>query len=372
MERIRQYIRAYQKLRQYRTGAYEASFARNNLRNTVVIILLLALIMVIDAVSFLFSGDVPAYRIVTFITLVASMLFAAAIVVYYSRQPMNTKYREQFRNVFYTAALLVASVLIYHELQYDGTLYTYMLLLFLVASVPNFKFRETFILVLSVDLIVIAIVWFLGLGASMQAKFFSLYQLLIFYTVFCLGVAVRNHVDYLILMRERSAMKHACETDPLTGLMNRRGMETYVKTRAYQHRAIACIFDVDDFKIYNDTYGHEAGDQCLLAVAETLQHLTSQCDAIAVRYGGEEFVVLFFLERKTEVVWLLNGCMQELQDKKIVAGKKAQLPYVTLSGGIAVAECDLQGDVNAYYKLIAQADQNLYVAKNTGKNKLVG
>ena len=181
----------------------------------------------------------------------------------------------------------------------------------------------------------------------------------------------------MILQTLLDKMEKTVRTDYLTGLENRRSAtkrlrEELARMRRRGESGSLLLADIDSFKVINDTYGHEAGDQCLLAVAETLQHLTSQCDAIAVRYGGEEFVVLFFLERKTEVVWLLNGCMQELQDKKIVAGKKAQLPYVTLSGGIAVAECDLQGDVNAYYKLIAQADQNLYVAKNTGKNKLVG
>ena len=99
------------------------------------------------------------------------------------------------------------------------------------------------------------------------------YRIIILFSLLCLSVAVRNHIDYLLLMKERSHLKIVCETDPLTGLLNRRGMETYIRSRHYQWTVIACIFDIDDFKKYNDTYGHEAGDRCLLEVTECLGNM---------------------------------------------------------------------------------------------------
>lgn len=370
---FRKYLEAYRLLRKYREGSYAADFAKNNLRNIIFILMFMACILFVNVMIFFLAGSeaVPQYQYLDMFVVCIAFFLGLLVVGYYMRRPFTEKNRKHLRNIFFTATLLMAFSLIHNELFYRGTLYNYIILLFGIAAVPNFTVAEALLLVLFTDASVLLFLGAGGMRSIGEASFWDIVRIVFLATTFYIGLAVRNHVDYLIFMRERSRLKRSSELDPLTGLLNRRGMEAYIYRRKYHWPIVACIIDVDDFKSYNDTYGHEAGNRCLREVADSLVMTAQQSDAIAVRYGGEEFVLLFFMNDLVQAYRLMRNCAQLIEHKKIAAGKLAQHPYVTISGGMVLSPEGPQCDIEKYYEIINEADRKLYVAKVCGKNQII-
>ena len=159
-------------------------------------------------------------------------------------------------------------------------------------------------------------------------------------------------------------------TDGLTGLYNHRHFRDHLQKefeRASRYKLpLACmIFDVDDFKKLNDTYGHLTGDLVLKEIAERTQKCVRKSDLIA-RYGGEEFVVIMPQTGR-------DGAAVEGERIRAIIANTAfrEVPEehrVTISGGISILEHDVM--LNAE-DLLRAADQAMYEAKRNGKNQVV-
>lgn len=156
-------------------------------------------------------------------------------------------------------------------------------------------------------------------------------------------------------------------TDMLTELSNRRDMserlvmESARSTRNKQPYGVA-LFDIDDFKRINDTYGHEAGDEVLVMVAATLRGNLRASDVCA-RWGGEEFLVLCPETTVEQVTGVAEKCRQAVASGSIQsAGKQLR---VTVSGGTS------SGSTEDWETLVREADTALYEAKARGKNQVV-
>lgn len=147
------------------------------------------------------------------------------------------------------------------------------------------------------------------------------------------------------------------ETDPLTGLLNRRGLTDAI---AMAQAPVSFVtLDVDRFKEYNDTYGHPAGDRALQAVAAAIRATVRESDAVA-RAGGEEFVVVL---PRTGAAGAKR--VAEALRAAVEACRSLDRP-LTVSGGVATAEsAEEVGDA------FAAADRALYMAKEAGRNRIV-
>ncbi|QLI82991.1 sensor domain-containing diguanylate cyclase [Chitinibacter fontanus] len=155
--------------------------------------------------------------------------------------------------------------------------------------------------------------------------------------------------------------------DPLTGLGNRRlflqeSHRQWLHNQRYHTGMSVLMIDIDHFKIYNDYFGHLAGDQCLIAVADVIQSNAHRPDDVAIRFGGEEFLLLL---GQTDAPSAL------LVAEKIQAGIMA-LPLhtpangpITVSIGIASARPSSLSEAN---RLVDLADKQLYLAKESGRN----
>lgn len=160
----------------------------------------------------------------------------------------------------------------------------------------------------------------------------------------------------------------AC-TDGLTGLYNHRHFltcfeEEMARAVRYDKPVSLIILDVDDFKSFNDRYGHPVGDKALTAVAKTLKSLLRSCD-FSFRYGGEEFVAIL---TETDIDQALVAA--ERLRVAIISNSQDVLAAVapegiTVSIGVASYPRDGEGDV-----LIKEADDQLYRAKREGKNRV--
>lgn len=170
-------------------------------------------------------------------------------------------------------------------------------------------------------------------------------------------------------------LKHAGFTDPLTGIYNRRYLETrcleeIANVRRYRTPLTCMFLDIDKFKLINDTFGHPAGDEVLRNVARQIKSQLRSNDVLA-RYGGEEFVVLLpqtGLGHASEIAERIRSTIA-LQPSPLI-GKEA-VP-VTISIGIALAfEKSEKEDKDSAHKLLSAADEALYSAKKGGRNRVV-
>jgi diguanylate cyclase (GGDEF)-like protein len=157
-------------------------------------------------------------------------------------------------------------------------------------------------------------------------------------------------------------------TDGLTGLHNHKHLlETLdaeaARSRRLQHQFSILMVDIDHFKRYNDTYGHQAGDQVLARVSALFKETIRSID-YAARYGGEEFLLLLH-----EVG--LDGAMRAAERvRQRVAGEKfGEEPPIAVTVSIGVAEFPGHGETAR--ALIAAADAALYEAKRSGRNRVV-
>lgn len=165
-------------------------------------------------------------------------------------------------------------------------------------------------------------------------------------------------------------LERASRTDALTGLSNRRhGMaELERQVAASQTSGLplsVALLDIDHFKHFNDTYGHAAGDEVLIAVAELLRSSTRKSDCV-VRWGGEEFLVVLPGLPRSGAARRMRGLLATLAQRTLAIGAERTPVQVTASCGVAPWSPDMTVD-----DLVDRADQFLYRAKNTGRNRVV-
>lgn len=182
---------------------------------------------------------------------------------------------------------------------------------------------------------------------------------------------VRTH---LTLKYQSDLLRNLAYVDGLTGIANRRRFEETL-TREWRtcHRvreglAVGMI-DVDHFKLFNDRYGHPAGDECLRRVAQALQTTLQRPRDLLARYGGEEFACIIPASEANAVTGLFEHLRESIVALRIPHESSPTLPFVSISLGFhhAVPNADTApGD------WIATADEWLYEAKLQGRNRVVG
>ncbi|MBR0911383.1 sensor domain-containing diguanylate cyclase [Bradyrhizobium japonicum] len=169
------------------------------------------------------------------------------------------------------------------------------------------------------------------------------------------------------LQEDMLKLRHLADTDFMTGLMNRRSFlavadDTVAYCRRYKRNMATLMIDIDHFKKINDTHGHAAGDDAIKRVAEIVSQSIRTTDK-AARFGGEEFVVLL-REIDQETAILLADRIRTSIESARVTHENLVIP-ITVSVGLALFD-ESDRDVQ---DIIERADQGLYVAKKTGRNR---
>jgi diguanylate cyclase (GGDEF)-like protein/PAS domain S-box-containing protein len=163
-------------------------------------------------------------------------------------------------------------------------------------------------------------------------------------------------------------LRHLADHDPLTGLLNRRGferaLETHVaRTRRYGAAGALLLVDLDGFKYINDTLGHHAGDQLIIACAGALRERLRETDVLA-RLGGDEFAVLLPVESAPEAAVVAAALVEIVRERARGFGGQ-QAGNVTASIGVAVVEAATAGAG----ELMVGADLAMYEAKEAGRDQ---
>jgi diguanylate cyclase (GGDEF)-like protein len=160
--------------------------------------------------------------------------------------------------------------------------------------------------------------------------------------------------------------------DALTDIPNRRFFDMRIKEewrRTYRHKSCMSMLmlDVDNFKIYNDTYGHPQGDQLLKFIGKVLMDNLHRPSDMAARLGGEEFAVLLGDTDTTGAVKVAEAIRRDVE-KGIVPTPQGEPTSITISIGIGSIVPTMEGD---FMDLIQQADKYLYLAKEKGRNRIM-
>ena len=180
-----------------------------------------------------------------------------------------------------------------------------------------------------------------------------------------LRARVRNHLK---LAMQRRELEHLSRLDGLTGIANRRHFDAVfdrVRRRAARSGEPLCLamIDVDHFKLYNDHYGHGAGDKALQRVARVLAEITRQPYDLAARYGGEEFGLL--LTGPVELEGVLDRVCQAVRALAIPHEMSSTAGILTVSCGGVVVPCAHDESLET---LLRHADIALYQSKRSGRN----
>ncbi|WP_114393582.1 PleD family two-component system response regulator [Oleisolibacter albus] len=164
-------------------------------------------------------------------------------------------------------------------------------------------------------------------------------------------------------------------TDSLTGLFNRRYLSAHLprlldRGRENAKPVAALLFDIDHFKLVNDSYGHAIGDEVLKEVAGRAGRNLRNFDLVA-RLGGEEFVVVMPDTDLTQALVVAERLRSRISDEGFKVGAPVGEIGVSISIGVAVAEAGPDGHVETGESLLRRADVALYQAKRSGRNKVV-
>jgi diguanylate cyclase (GGDEF)-like protein len=173
------------------------------------------------------------------------------------------------------------------------------------------------------------------------------------------------------LTRQVSKTHQRAITDPLTRLYNfgffRERLAIEVDRAAQTGDVVSLvIFDIDHFKKYNDNNGHEEGNVALTTVSEIIK-TTGRRGDIMGRYGGEEFVALLYGATRQEAAAFAEAVREAVEGTEFAGAPQQPLGRVTISAGVATFPWDAQTDE----ALIKAADDNLYKAKEGGRNRVV-
>lgn len=186
------------------------------------------------------------------------------------------------------------------------------------------------------------------------------------------AIAIHQSLLYEKLKKANQELQRLASLDGLTQLANRRCFDEYLNTewfklklQKYPLSLILC--DVDYFKLYNDNYGHQAGDECLKQVANTMGAIVSRPGDLVARYGGEEFAIILPNTAQKGAMNVAEKIREEIKNLHIEHRASAVSDRVTVSLGISTLIPSVE---SAPEMLIQAADQALYQAKKQGRDRV--
>jgi len=191
---------------------------------------------------------------------------------------------------------------------------------------------------------------------------------------------IEREKELLELSKKLKKMNQKLEkmalVDGLTNISNRRLFDKTIKKELKRAKRendplSLIMIDIDNFKAYNDTYGHQQGDQCLKEVASVLTENTKRAADFAARYGGEEFAVILPDTAKKGAVKIAEDIRKEIMELELEHENSITADCVTVSLGVSSICTDQEIDQQLVNSFIDKSDQALYQAKENGKNQVV-
>jgi diguanylate cyclase (GGDEF)-like protein len=171
-------------------------------------------------------------------------------------------------------------------------------------------------------------------------------------------------------LQEKSQLERLANIDELTQIANRRNFNNYLSQQWHQMKKLQVpialiLLDVDYFKRYNDTYGHQTGDTCLTKIAHAIKQVGQRQNDLVARYGGEEFAVILPNTNSKGALQIVQKIYKQIKKLQIPHSSSDLADIVTVSLGIAITTPQIN---TSHEELINKADRALYQAKEKGRN----
>ena len=227
---------------------------------------------------------------------------------------------------------------------------------------------------LAANVIVMCVYIAVGMALKLPGREFAYDALaMVAANAFCASVVYMHEKTSRLRFLEACLLREMVARDGLTGIQNRRMFDQHIlrvwqqAVRAQQRVAVLLV-DVDCFKDYNDRYGHQAGDECLRAVAASLSQCARRPLDFVARYGGEEFAIVLYEVRREYVAEVLARIQRSIADLNIPHAASRVASRLTVSIGAAFI---LPDSSRTYEGVVQLADEALYSAKEQGRNRVV-
>ncbi len=246
--------------------------------------------------------------------------------------------------------------------------------LILTAIFVYFMGGLIFYYALSANLLVGFVYLSLGTLLQLPAREFGYNALsLTVVNLFCASIVYMHEKTSRLRFLEAGLLHELVARDGLTGIQNRRMFDQHIQRTWHQavregEQVAVLLVDIDCFKDYNDRYGHQAGDECLRAVAITLSQCARRPLDFVARYGGEEFAVVLYEASHEYVAEVITRIQRSIAELNIPHEASRVASRLTVSIGAAFVMPDIK---RTYEGLIQLADEALYSAKEQGRNCVV-
>jgi diguanylate cyclase (GGDEF)-like protein len=277
--------------------------------------------------------------------------------------------------LLYTIIMGITPILLlYHTDPSNYSVYFLNLVLPMVAIYVGFGLSFALAFLSSTTLLLFFFVTFLLINPNFIEVFHHLLNIIGAYVLSALGAYASEkskRTQFINKYKEHELITQTL-TDPLTGLHNRRFLDEhftfYFNQAIAMHKEAVCIMiDIDFFKKYNDTYGHQEGDRVLQKVSYLINDIFHQKDEFSVRYGGEEFCI-FLLDSPIEyALQKMDDLKKTIESLEILHEKNSASNFVTVSAGLYPKMLDT---TTTFTSLIKEADELLYNAKAKGRNTI--
>lgn len=315
--------------------------------------------------------DAQTYLLFTLVYCAVNV--AAVIIFIWLRRPgrlgAHLRFASAASYLYVMAYVVLESSQVVIEYEISGNIYRFLATFFVVAFFPVVGRLARFIYMTAY----IAISELAFLFLRMQGvEIYSYAEINVIIYVVCLIATYLFYNGTIKNYELRRRLEFLSMKDELTGLSNRRSMNQYLKQcwkitlRSGGYVGILMV-DIDHFKNYNDTYGHQAGDECLAKVATAIQSCFVRETDLCARYGGEEFVVVLCPSAPGEAEQMAENVRAAIYELNIPHATNPPYERVTCSVGVDVQAP--QPDKNAEW-LLHNVDDALYAAKERGRNRV--
>ena len=307
---------------------------------------------------------VPIDMIPLYMMVAASLAMLAFVTVY---KEYGSRLARFSLLAYYTVVIASVTVFMVSCNYHNIGLSISMCYLFVIMIAPTYHVLDT-----AAVCLLIAVSWWLP-GQLPYAENYNLFKhFLLRFSIVAGFISVR-HIFIRHSSNERSVkeMSNAfiklAYNDVMTGTLNKKAMETYcafVAEKMAPEQVSVIIYDVDDFKSYNDHYSHMKGDEALKRVAGSVVRVLERSDRYLFRFGGEEFVVVLPNVAEGEACRIAGELLEAVRAAAIPRGDLPGKSIVTASFGIACGSSKELSDLS----VIIKADKQLYICKNGGKD----
>lgn len=345
----------------------ESVRVESNITRMFLCIFLLLVFEALNILSLLLTDRHPVYgwgyMLSTIYLCVVAIIYLITTLCYVSRKDISAKAKTLYRSFW---LLVSAGILLFNtfDILERGSLINFIIFLSTISLLPILDLKEITLLLLSALFYQLILIIYVDVGFEI-----FLQSLLFCFAVFLIAQAL--FISFVKSNIVHKKLESISETDPLTGLLNRRGLEMrladFQKKKAIKQNRIAiAVLDVDHFKIYNDKLGHLEGDNCLKKIADCLRAVIDEKTNIICRFGGEEFVVLMQNIVDSDLLEVLLKIRCRIKDLNLESCNHATIPDITVSIGAFVFTCD--GQALKFEELFDHADKELYHAKQNGRD----